>query len=106
MEALFYKSPMTTLQQIAAARVPWTEFDSLLSDCRSAIIQIKYLLIAIMVGRGGTEDRHFYLEGARRCEQRFGLTPIQSSLRQRLMGSPPGKCATTRTPALRLPLYT
>jgi hypothetical protein len=55
----------------------------LLSDCRQAIIELKFILIEASNGQfaEASNDRSDYLETARACEQRFRLPKFTSPLR-------------------------
>lgn len=70
-----------TNEQMLLTNVPFAEWDSLFSDCRVAIIDMKYLIITISGGRDATGDRRDYLESVQKCEKTFKLNVPQSILR-------------------------
>jgi hypothetical protein len=67
-----------------AAGIDFDELDALLSDCRAAIIELKFILVAAIGGRfaQAVNDKAGYLEPARACEKRFRLPKFTSALRK------------------------
>ena len=62
-----------TPEQLASINVPFAEWDSLFSDCRAAVIYMKYFMIAVADGRSDADDKHDYFESVRKCKKRFKL---------------------------------
>jgi hypothetical protein len=67
-----------------AAGIDFDELDALLSDCRVAIIELKFILVAAVGGRfaQAVNDKAGYLEPANACEKRFRLPKFTSVLRK------------------------
>jgi len=66
------------------AGIDFHDIDVLLSDCRTAIIGLKFILIEASSDKmtEAAKDRSEYLENARACEKRFHLPQFNSALRQ------------------------
>ena len=70
-----------TNEQMASTKIPLAEWDSIWSDCRAAIINMKWLIVSIAGGHDGSDDKRDYLESVRKCEKKFKLRPVRSVLR-------------------------
>jgi len=60
--------------QMLLTKIPFDEYDALISDCRSAVITLKYLLISR--GHDDQQDQQYYRESMNRCEKQFHLHPV------------------------------
>lgn len=71
------------IDQVNDAGIDYKDFDALVSDCRVAIIDLKFMIIAASSAKfdQAMRDRPDYLKVATACEKRFRLSKFDSFLR-------------------------
>lgn len=67
--------------QLINAGIPFDDYEGLIA-CRTAIINMKYMIIAAAAPRDASQDRSDYLENVGLCEKAFHLKPTRSALRR------------------------
>jgi hypothetical protein len=75
---LHMRWPIPAFEQIELAGVPTAEWDAL-SDCRSAIINLKYLLIGIKDKENVAQEKRDYLYSLGLCGKQFKLDPVDQA---------------------------